>query len=99
MSSPSDPAENTLAVASSRASSARVSDGLHDEALTSRGPGKPLVEGHDVQRGRQSLRGDDGSGKLQRVGAAKRVHSKESACNASQGRSRLHLIPGLGKTV
>lgn len=46
--------------------SARRIDGLHEEALTSRSAGKPLVEGHDVQRGRQSLRGDDGGGKLQR---------------------------------
>lgn len=63
--------------------SARGTEGLHDEALTSRGAGKPLVEGHDIQRGRQSLRGDDGSGKLQRVGTAKRVYSQEPACGTS----------------
>ncbi len=32
-----------------RANSARGMDRLHDETLASRGTGKPLVEGHDIQ--------------------------------------------------
>lgn len=78
-----DPTHQRHLTVLERTYSAREIDGLHDEALTPRGAGKPLVEGHDVQRGRQSLRGDDGGGKLKRVDSAKRVHSKEPAGGAS----------------